>query len=188
LTTPSRDYGEIMIGLRGAHQIGNALVAVRVLEVLDEMGIAVPPEAIVTGLAQPSWPGRLDLRRMTDGREVLLDAAHNPAGAAALASYLHEQAGQRLPLVFAAMRDKDLDGMLRLLLPRVSHVVLTRVSSSRSADLADLARRARAIAPHVPATVESSPAAALAAAWCLSPRIVVAGSIFLLGDVMKEIG
>jgi folylpolyglutamate synthase/dihydropteroate synthase len=86
------------------------------------------------------------------------------------------------------MRDKDVDEMLRILLPHISHIVFTRVSSSRSADPSDLDRRARAIAPHVPSLVESSPAAALAAAWCFSPQIVVAGSILFLGDVMKEIG
>jgi dihydrofolate synthase/folylpolyglutamate synthase len=188
LATPVRDYGEIAIGLPGAHQIGNALVAVRLLETISDRGIAAPPEAIMAGLARPSWPGRLDLHRMKDGREVLLDAAHNPAGAAALASYLREQAGPPPPLVFAALSDKDIDEMLRVLLPHISHIVVTRVSSPRSADPADLARRARAIAPHVPALVESSPSAALATAWRISPRIVVAGSIFLLGDVMKEIG
>jgi len=188
LTTPARDYGEVVIGLRGAHQIGNALVAVRLLEVLNDQGISVPPEGIVAGLARPSWPGRLDLRHLKDGREVLLDAAHNPAGAAALASYLGEQPGPPLPLVFAAMRDKDIDGMLRVLLPTVSRVVFTASSNARSADPADLGRAAGGIAPNVPAFVERSVAAALAAAWCASPRIVVAGSIFLLGDVMKDIG
>ena len=79
----------------------------------------MPAGAIRAGLARPSWPGRLDLRRLADGREVLLDAAHNPAGAAALASYLRELEPGRLPLVFAGMRDKDVDGMLRALLPVV---------------------------------------------------------------------
>ncbi|MGB7220822.1 MAG: folylpolyglutamate synthase/dihydrofolate synthase family protein [Vicinamibacterales bacterium] len=188
LSTPTRDYGEVVIGLRGAHQIGNALVAVRLLELLNDQGIAVPQQAVVAGLARPSWPGRLELRQLKDGREALLDAAHNPAGAAALASYLRDQAGPRLPLVFAAMRDKDIEGMLRVLLPAVSRVVFTAASNARSADPADLVRVARGVAPEVPAIEERPLAAALAAAWCASPRIVVAGSIFLLGDVMKEIG
>jgi dihydrofolate synthase/folylpolyglutamate synthase len=86
LRTPVRDYGDVAIGLQGTHQIGNAVVAVRVLELLDEQGVSVPASAVVAGLARPSWPGRLDLRRLPDGREILFDAAHNPAGAAALAS------------------------------------------------------------------------------------------------------
>src|SRR6185369_14357852 len=129
LSTPARDYGEITMGLEGAHQIGNALVAVRILELLDSQGMAVPPGAVTPALARPSWPGRLDLRRFADGREILFDAAHNPAGAASLASYLRELQPERLPLVFAGMQDKDLEGMLRALLPVVGPLVVTRASN-----------------------------------------------------------
>jgi len=181
IRTPARDYGEIDLALSGSHQIDNAVVAVRLLERLD-----VPAAAILDGLAHVSWPGRLELRRLAGGREAILDAAHNPAGAAALASYLQEACAHRLPLVFGAMRDKDIDGMFRALLPAVSAVVVTRASNPRSADPAMLAERARAIAPDVPVTVEPSARDALRAAWRLSPRVVVAGSIFLLGDVMRE--
>ena len=173
------------MGLSGAHQIGNAVVAVRILELLDSQGMAVPPGAVVSALARPSWPGRLDLRRFADGREILFDAAHNPAGAASLASYLRELQVGRLPLVFAGMQDKDLEGMLRALLPVVGALVVTRASNRRSADPEQLSELARRIAPDTAVTVAASPVDALDAAWRSSPRIVVAGSIFLLGDVMK---
>ena len=182
LRTPAHDYGDIDLALAGAHQIGNAVVAVRVLEL-----VGVPPAAIVEGLARVSWPGRLDARRFPDGREMLLDAAHNPAGAAALASYLEEQAGERPALVFSAMRDKDVDAVLRALLPAVAALVVTRASNPRAADLSTLAERARAIEPALPVVIAPSPRGALEAAWRLSPRIVVAGSIFLLGDVMRDL-
>jgi dihydrofolate synthase/folylpolyglutamate synthase len=185
LRTASRDYGDLTIGLPGAHQIGNALVAVRILELLDSQGISVPPTAVVSALARPAWPGRLDLRRLADGREMLLDAAHNPAGAATLASYLKQFHMGRLPLVFAGMHDKDLESMLRILLPVVGSLVVTRASNRRSADperLFDLARR---IAPDTSVAIAASPIEALDLAWRTSARIVVAGSIFLLGDVMK---
>jgi dihydrofolate synthase/folylpolyglutamate synthase len=185
LRTPVRDYGEVALALSGAHQIGNAVVAVRMLELLDALNIAVPPAAIESALAHPSWPGRLDLRRLHDGREMLLDAAHNPAGAESLASYLHELPGARLPLVFAAMRDKDLEAMLTALLPAVGPLVVTRASNRRSAEPEALVELARRIAPDHRVSIAGSPAEALAIAWRLSPRIVVAGSIFLLGDVMK---
>ncbi len=136
------------------------------------------------GFAHPQWPGRLDLRRLPDGREMLLDAAHNPAGATALASFLGGDFPH--PLVFAAMRDKDVDGMFRELLPVVSALVVTRASHPRSADPSALADRARTIAPALSIAVEPSAAEAVAAAWRLSPRIVVAGSVFLLGDVMRS--
>ena len=185
LRTPAHDYGAITMGLSGAHQIGNALVAVRILELLDSQGMTVPPAAVASALARPSWPGRLDLRRFADGREILFDAAHNPAGAASLASYLRELRLEGLPLVFAGMQDKDLEGMLRALLPVVGSLVVTRASNRRSADPEQLRDLARRIAPDTAVTVAPSPVDALDAAWRSSPRIVVAGSIFLLGDVMK---
>src|ERR1700729_2621574 len=109
------------------------------------------------------------------------------AGAAALASYLYSAQGPKLPLVFAAMRDKDVAGMFAALLPAVDHLVLTRASNSRSADPAALADAARAAAPAITITIAPSIDDALAEAWRRSPRIVVAGSIFLLGDVLKRL-
>jgi folylpolyglutamate synthase/dihydropteroate synthase len=81
--------------------------------------------------------------------------------------------------------------MFRALLPSVSHLVVTRAETARSFDPKDLAQEARAIAPAVPVTIEPSLPAALAAAWRIAEPntcIVVAGSIFLLGDVMKHLG
>jgi dihydrofolate synthase/folylpolyglutamate synthase len=188
LRTPARDYGAVRLALRGAHQAANAIVAVRLLETLDAHGLAVPPAAIVAGLEDVRWPGRLDRRVLSGGRELILDAAHNPAGATALASYLTSAGGRPPVLVFAAMRDKDADGMLRALLPVVDRLIVTRAANSRSADPETLAAQARAIDPARPVEVVASPVAALDAAFTKSSHVVVAGSIFLLGDIMKEIG
>jgi dihydrofolate synthase/folylpolyglutamate synthase len=188
LRTPARDYGEITISLRGTHQVANAVVAVRLLELLDQRGISVPAGAIARGLGTVTWPGRLDHRQLSHGREMLLDAAHNPAGAAVLAGYIADTFDEKPPLVFAAMRDKDAARMFELLLPAVGALIVTRASTTRSADPDTLAHHARTVAPDLPVVVEPGRAEALAAAWKISPRIVVAGSIFLLGDVLKEIG
>jgi dihydrofolate synthase / folylpolyglutamate synthase len=178
------DAAGLSIGLRGSHQAANAAIAIRLLEIVDRHGVPVPAEAIAEGLARPGWPGRLETRALGDGRELLMDAAHNPAGAAALASYL-EGEGAKRPLVFAAMRDKDVTGMFAALLPAVSRLVVTRASNARSADPDALAERARTLAPGLPVSIEPLISDALAEAWRHSPRIVVAGSIFLLGDVLK---
>jgi dihydrofolate synthase / folylpolyglutamate synthase len=188
LRTPVRDYGAVRLALRGAHQTANAIVAVRLLETLDAQGMAVSAGAIVDGLAQVSWPGRLERRTLSGGRELILDAAHNPAGAAALASYLESLGGTPPTLVFAAMRDKDARGMLEVLLPNIGRMIVTRATNTRSADPEALAATSRAIAPALVVDVVPSPAEALAAAFTISSRVVVAGSIFLLGDIMKEIG
>jgi dihydrofolate synthase/folylpolyglutamate synthase len=181
------DLGDRVLALRGLHQRINAAIALQLLRVVDAGGIAVPRRAADEALRHVEWPGRIDLRVLPDGREVLLDAAHNPAGAAALAGYLRD-GERRLPLVFAAMRDKDVAGMLSVLLPVVRSLIVTRASNARSAPPDELADLARTIAPDVRVTVESSLAAALESAWQDHNRILVAGSIFLLGDVMERLG
>jgi dihydrofolate synthase/folylpolyglutamate synthase len=188
LRTPLRDYGTLDLALAGAHQVDNAVVAVRMLETLDGAGVRVPADAIRRGLAVVAWPGRLDRRRLSDGREVLFDAAHNPEGAQALAAFLASEPGGPSALVFTAMRDKDVTDMLRALMPQVRALVLTRALTPRSADPIDLARVARALDIPTVVLVEPSIAEALDAAWDITRRIVVAGSIFLLGDVMKHLG
>lgn len=175
------------VGLAGAHQRSNAGVAVGVLTELSGRGLAVGRSAIAEGLRRPDWPGRLDRRRLHDGRELLLDAAHNPAGASALASYLEQEMPARPPLVFAAMRDKSVDEMLRILTSRVGRVITTQASTPRSQDASFLAARVRSLAPDLPVVAAPSVANALAEAWRTAPQIVVAGSIFLLGDVLREI-
>ncbi|MBI3400577.1 MAG: bifunctional folylpolyglutamate synthase/dihydrofolate synthase [Acidobacteria bacterium] len=181
------DAEPFAIGLRGRHQVINAAVAMRLLEVLNAQGLTVPRSAVARGLADPGWPGRLDLRRLPDGRELLLDAAHNPAGAAALASYLRERRPP-LPLVFAAMRDKNIAGILAPLAPVIDSLIVTRASNPRSADPSAIVGHARAVAPSLVVSIAPSPAEALALAWRKSPAIVVAGSIFLLGDVLSQVG
>jgi dihydrofolate synthase/folylpolyglutamate synthase len=186
--TPRRDYGPIDLALAGAHQIDNALVAVRILEAVDERGLPVPLEAVRRGLSSVRWPGRLDRRILPDGRDVLLDAAHNLEGAAALARFLGAEGGSPRVLIFTAMADKDISNMLGALMPQVKALVVTRAANPRSADPHELARVAREVNPTIPVYVEPLLPEALDAAWRLSPRIAIAGSIFLLGDVMKCLG
>jgi dihydrofolate synthase/folylpolyglutamate synthase len=174
------------IGLRGAHQVQNAAVALKVLELMVMQGIALSRSAIDEGFASVSWPGRLDIRRTSDGREALLDAAHNPDGARALAAYLRTSPFAGAPIVFGVMRDKDIEGILRALEPVTGTMYMTRTSSARAADPADLAATLQSIARSHPVEVRPSPDDALATAWLRSNRIIVAGSIFLLGDVLSD--
>jgi len=188
LRTPAGSYGPLTLGLRGRHQAQNALVAVRLLEAFSGAGITVPAWAIEQGLREARWPGRLDWRRLGDGRRVLFDAAHNEAGAATLADYLRDAVpGGRQPLVFGAVRDKDHAGMLRHLLPCASHVVITVPPTPRAADPGALRSVALGIDPGLDVAIESDPVAAMDAAWMRAPDITVAGSIFLLGAVLPVV-
>lgn len=184
LGTPYRTYPAITLALRGSHQVQNALVAVRVLEALDAAGVPVPAAAVAHGLARAVWRGRLDLVELDRGRRVLLDAAHNPAGAASLAAALLGVFPRPVPLVFGAVRDKDHAGILRALLLRVSHVILTEPPTARAALASELLPHVCAIRPDIPVLVEPDPARALGRALELNADVCVAGSIFLLGAIL----
>ncbi len=184
LQTPMRTYPACTLALRGRHQAGNALVAVRTLEALEEAGLPVPPEAIVTALATARWPGRLQLVDLPKGRQALLDAAHNPAGARSLAEYIGEVYPGGLPLVFAVMEDKDRRGMLDALLPHATRVVLTRAPTPRSAEPSAVLPDVTALRPSLRVEIEPDPRRALELALSDAPVACVAGSIFLLGSLL----
>jgi dihydrofolate synthase/folylpolyglutamate synthase len=187
LRTPGHVYGPVTLSLRGRHQVDNAVVAVRLLEALGDAGVPVPVSAVEHGLRHARWPGRLDLVRVADGRTVLLDAAHNPAGAATLAAYLGEVAPAGLPIVFGAVRDKDHAGMLGCLLPHATHLVVTSPPTPRAADVDDLRRLAAGVRPGLRVIVEPDPSRALDLAWTFGPDVCVAGSIFLVGAILPSL-
>jgi dihydrofolate synthase / folylpolyglutamate synthase len=187
LATPMRDYGHVQLGLRGDHQVPNALVAVRLLEQLGP-DVPVTAAAITAGIRDVRWPGRLQMLELPGGRRVLLDAAHNPAGAWALAGYLKREFPEPLPIVFGAMRDKDVTLMLKALLPAAAEVVMTQPDTPRAHNAADLAAIARKLSPASKISVEPDPARALERAWTHCSLVCAAGSIFLVGNLLDAIG
>jgi len=187
IATPMRDYGWVPLGLRGDHQVPNALVAVRLLEELERQ-LPVTPAAITVGLRDVRWPGRLQMIEVPGGRRVLLDAAHNPAGAWALASYLKREFPEPLPIVFGALRDKDVTLMLKALLPAASTMVMTQPDTPRAHTAEELGAIALKLRPGAKIEVEPDPARALARAWTYCPVVCAAGSIFLIGNLLAGIG
>jgi dihydrofolate synthase/folylpolyglutamate synthase len=186
LATPSGSYGPVVLGLRGEHQIGNAIVAVRLLEVAAECGVPVSRDAIEQGLATAAWPARLELLTVERGRRVLLDAAHNPEGARALASYLTRWHPEKPPLVIGVMRDKNVSDIAHTLLPVVSSVIATAAPTPRAIPAIDLARHLRAAGAQ-DVRAESDPIVAIERAFESADTICVAGSIFLAGAVRDEL-
>jgi dihydrofolate synthase/folylpolyglutamate synthase len=170
------------LGLEGAHQRDNAAVAAAVLARLGDQGFQVDTAAIRRGLESVRWPGRLERVRSGDA-DVLLDAAHNPAGARALASYLREIGWIDATLVFAAMNDKDARGMLEPLAPVVSRIICTTAPTSRAEPADVLARVAASVPGTGPVEAIDDPVQAIENAKAGSRRVVVAGSIFLMGPL-----
>lgn len=189
---------ETRIGLRGRHQATNAAVADALLDALDEAGIATAPaDARRQGYAAAVWPGRLELLTDTDGREVLLDGAHNPAGAAALARALDDLrpylAPGPLTLVMGAMADKDVDGIIDALdgaeaLDGV-RVIATSVDAARALPADGMAARWRAAPSAHVGRVDavSDPLEALDLARDGPGPVVVAGSLYLVGAVRAHL-
>lgn len=180
-TTIQATWKNLRPALKGAHQRANVAVAIAVLERLRERGVPVSDDAIRSGVEEVAWPGRLE-HVEHDGGSYLFDAAHNPAGARALASYLSEIDWSDAALVFGAMHDKKVLGMLGHLLPVVSSIVCTAAPTPRAESAGQLATIARELAS-LPVYAEPDPARALALARSLSRRVVVAGSIFLIGPL-----
>ena len=177
LTTSRHTYAPVTLGLRGRHQIDNAIAAVRVLEELSASGrFPVSPDAIRTALEEVTWPARLELVRFHD-HDVLIDGAHNPAGARALTAYLREAYGRRLPMVVGVMRDKKVDELLLALAPAASHFVFTATGTGRAATPEELLRTAGRVAPTVPAIARDRPSEALTHAMSLGEPVVIAGSL-----------
>jgi dihydrofolate synthase/folylpolyglutamate synthase len=185
--------GRTWVGLRGRHQAANVAVADALLDALDAAGIVSTPSAARrAGYAAATWPGRLELITV-QGRDVLLDGAHNPAGAAALAVALDDLrpflTDGPITLVTASMADKDVDGVIAALskadaLTRAT-VVCTSVDLPRAMDPAALARRWRTLHATLAIVIEPDPIAALDRAIeqpaAGSGPIVVAGSLYLVG-------
>jgi dihydrofolate synthase / folylpolyglutamate synthase len=174
----------IGLPLPGRHQRTNAAVAWRLLQTLDRRGVPVDDEAIRAGLASTEWPGRLELFEHR-GARVLLDAAHNPAGARALADYVREWAPGGVTLVFGAMRDKEVDAMLEALASVTARMLCTTAPNRRSMPAAELAEAARRLG--IDARAVDDPIAALERACAPGAHVVVAGSIFLIGPLRTRL-
>jgi dihydrofolate synthase/folylpolyglutamate synthase len=188
--------GPTRIGLRGRHQAANVAVADAVLDALADAGIAaVSSAARREGYAAVHWPGRLELLAV-DGREVLLDGAHNPAGAATLAIALDDLrphlASGRLTLVTASMADKDVDGIVAALgvaaAIRAARVIATQLDLARALPAAELAARWQAAGLAATVVTEPNPERALDRALAEGDGpIVVAGSLYLVGAVRARL-
>jgi dihydrofolate synthase/folylpolyglutamate synthase len=175
----------IPLALRGAHQRVNAGVALRLLELVDAepaFGLPVPEAARRAGLETASWPGRLEMIER-NGCRILLDAAHNPAGARALADYLAAAAPGGVTLVFGAMKDKAIAEMLAPLAPVVRRIICTTAPTPRAMAADELVTHAKRLVPDVLSVTD--PFAAVEEGCRCDRLVVVAGSIFLIGPVRE---
>ena len=176
----------VRLALRGRHQIENAVAVVAASRELQRMGLAGDQASIARGLAAAQWPGRLEL--IHERPNVFLDGAHNPAGARALARFWDEHCGgQRIFLIYGAMRDKAVPEITEILFPRAAAVILTRPEQSRAIAPETLREICSDLNPQL--LIEPSPSAALDRALELAAPddvIFATGSLFLVGDLRRK--
>jgi dihydrofolate synthase/folylpolyglutamate synthase len=187
VSTPVRRYAPMALGLRGAHQVTNALTAIRLMEQFTiGAPLNVPEDAIRTGIQDVVWPGRLELLHH-DETAVLIDGAHNPAGARALAEYVSQTYGQPLPMVVGVMRDKKVDDVLANLAPAASRFFFTSPDTPRAATPQELLVAAARSAPSVPAEAVRDPLEGVRLASTHGQPVVVAGSLYLAGEIRARL-
>jgi dihydrofolate synthase/folylpolyglutamate synthase len=179
--TPTRRLTDLRIGMLGAHQAQNAAVALALLEALAKRWqLEVSEDEIRRGMADARWPGRLEL--LPGPPRVLLDGAHNPAGAATLAAALRDLGLRRPTIVFGAMRGKKVGAVLRALAPLRPRFVFTAVDDPKALPPGALSAAWRRVGGGR-ARAAATPGMALELAANHADPIVVAGSLYLVGAV-----
>lgn len=177
---------EFSPGLRGTHQGVNGAVAIAAARALDRAWRPLDKKAIVRGIERAEWEGRLEA--VSKRPLVLLDGAHNEDGARALAAYMRDDISGPLVLVFAMMRDKAIRRAAEILFPRPKKVILTSIPYPRASAPEEILAAAPRFRRKI--IIEPVLAAALARAKReAGPRgtVLVAGSLFLVGEVKKVI-
>jgi dihydrofolate synthase/folylpolyglutamate synthase len=169
VTARGSEFSGIKVPLAGEHQIENAIAAALALE-----SLGVSPKGIENAI----WPGRLE--QISPNPDIILDGAHNPAGARALARYLERfYPNRKIWMIYGAMRDKSVDEIAGILFPLASRVILTAPDNARALRpeaLAELTDHG-SIAPDILAALEQARSGVLE-----NDVIVITGSLFLVGE------
>ena len=192
--TSHSEWRGIPVSLRGVHQSTNAALVLAAIDELRLGGVSIPEAAVRAGMADVRWPGRIEVvaRRPT----VVIDAAHNRESVRALVATLREEfRPRRRLLVFAATRDKDVAGLLRLLLPEFDTIIFTKYTDNpRGVPAAELQSFVRSVSNREVHLADDPPSAwHLAQRWAGSDDLIaITGSFFLVAElrdlVLSEAG
>ena len=169
--------------LRGRFQLQNALNAVAASRILIGLEFAIPDEAVVAGIANTVWPGRLE--KVESSPDLYFDGAHNPGAARELVDFVKQNfASRKIWLIYGALRDKAVDEVAGLLFPLAMHVIITEPRTPRSISAGQLAEMVGHHAEHLSVIGEAEHALghALRAAGP-EDAIFVTGSLYLVGQL-----
>ncbi len=171
-------------GLLGAHQGRNAAIAIAAASVLNWVWKPLEKKKIIRGIGQARWEGRLE--SVSRNPLILLDGAHNEAGAAALARYITDFCPEPPVIVLAIMKDKAVKRVSRILFPLGKKVILTSIPYPRAAPAEEVSRLARPFRDKI--ILEASLKKAVDIARAEAGRrgtVLITGSLFLVGEAKK---
>ena len=175
--------------LVGRHQLRNVALAIAAAEELGKKGLkGITAESTERGIRETHWPGRFQvIPAGGEWPEMVMDVAHNPAGAWALRSALSERYGDRpMVFVFGAMRDKAISEMTEILFPVAERVIVTRPENPRAASPEEIRDAARRTGAEIEMAASVEEALNRGRDFAGSGGIVVVtGSIYLVGEVMR---
>ncbi|MGD1024501.1 MAG: folylpolyglutamate synthase/dihydrofolate synthase family protein [Candidatus Sulfotelmatobacter sp.] len=178
--------------LVGRHQLRNVALAIAAAEELNRQGFSsIKAKSIESGIRETHWPGRFQVIAARPGwPEIVIDVAHNPAGAWALRSALSERYEDRpLIFVFGAMRDKAISEMTEILFPLADRVIATRPGNPRAASPEEIQQAGARTGVDIDAVEDVEGAVELARLLAKAGTVVViTGSIYLVGEVMSIVG
>ena len=175
------------LSLAGEHQKLNAALALAAVEILQEQ-IPVAEAKIHAGLANVVWPGRLQLVTRASGQKILLDGAHNPAGARTLGETLKKNfPAAKLTLILGVLQDKDWQHICETLASQAVRIHTVPVASERSANPAELAKACRKANPSAEIVAGHSLADALDKS-AGDGFVIITGSLYLVGEALELLG
>jgi dihydrofolate synthase / folylpolyglutamate synthase len=184
LATQAPELTTIPLPLKGEHQRLNAALAMLTVRAIESQ-IPVSTASMRAGLEQVQWAGRLQVEQSRSGQTVVLDGAHNPAGAEALKlAFERYFPGKPATLILGILRDKDWQSMCRILAPLAARILVVPVHSERTTDPQTLEAACHALNPGARVVV----CHALDEALCHArqdPFLVIAGSLYLVGEALE---
>lgn len=185
--TTQPPLARLTLPLPGAYQTLNAATALATIQTLSHE-LPVSESAITTGLSRVQWPGRMQTVKLPSGQTVLLDGAHNLAGASLLAEHLKTNFPDSRPaLVIAILGDKDWAGMANTLSPLSNRILLPPIQSDRALPPGDLLRACEQANPAANIRTTTSLAKALELT-STEPLVVITGSLYLVGQAIELLG
>ncbi len=179
-----RTLRDIELGTNGSFQARNLSIALCAIERLEEKGFKVSEKAIRSGAKKVFWPGRMHV--FSESPKIILDGAHNPSAIKTLLRAVREEFGEkRIILVIGIMKDKDIKGMLKKIVPHSDYVIYTRPRYSRAADPEDLKRafdfgKKGKIIHSLDKAIEEAKSVASS-----DDIILITGSLFTVGEALS---